>query len=159
IYDVGEERGCPYFSMEFVSGGSLAQRLGRETLSVHEAARLLETLARAVEAAHQAGVLHRDLKPSNVLLDSDGTPRITDFGLAKQLEKDDGHTRTGAVVGTPAYMAPEQASGQQARIGKTTDVYGLGATLYELLTGTPPFRAGNSAATIQLVLTAEPTPP
>src|SRR5262249_35781740 len=105
IYDVGEERGCPYFSMEFVSGGSLAQRLQRETVPVQEVARLIETLARAVEAAHQAGVLHRDLKPSNVLLDIDGTPRITDFGLAKQLEKDDGHTHTGALVGTPAYMA------------------------------------------------------
>jgi serine/threonine-protein kinase len=159
IYDVGEESGCPYFSMEFVSGGSLAERLQRETLPVQEAARLIETLARAVEAAHQAGVLHRDLKPSNVLLDSDGTPRITDFGLAKQLEKDDSHTRTGAVLGTPAYMAPEQASGQLARIGKATDVYGLGATLYELLTGRPPFRADHSAATVQLVLTAEPTPP
>jgi serine/threonine-protein kinase len=159
IYDVGEERGCPYFSMEFVSGGSLAQRLQREAMSVQEAARLIEKLARAVEAAHQAGILHRDLKPSNVLLDSDGTPRITDFGLAKQLEKDDGHTRTGDLLGTPAYMAPEQASGQRARIGKTTDVYGLGATLYELLTGTPPFRADNSATTVQLVLTAEPTPP
>jgi hypothetical protein len=159
IYDVGEERGCPYFSMELVSGGSLAQRLQRETMSVQEAAQLIEKLARAVEAAHQAGVLHRDLKPSNVLLDSDGTPRITDFGLAKQLENDDGHTRTGALLGTPAYMAPEQASGQLARIGKATDVYGLGATLYQLLTGTPPFRADNSAATVQLVLSAEPTPP
>jgi serine/threonine-protein kinase len=159
IYDVGEERGCPYFSMEFVSGGSLAQRLQRETVSVQEAARLIEKLARAVEAAHQAGVLHRDLKPSNVLLDSDGTPRITDFGLAKQLGKDDGHTHTGALLGTPAYMAPEQAGGQLARIGPATDVYGLGATLYELLTGAPPFRAGNSAATVHLVLTAEPTPP
>src|SRR5262249_43790346 len=94
-----------------------------------------------------------------VLLDLDGTPRVTDFGLAKQLEKDDGHTRTGALLGTPAYMAPEQAGGQLERIGKAADVYGLGATLYELLTGSPPFPAGHPPATGQLVLTAEPTPP
>jgi Protein kinase domain len=159
IYDVGEERGYPYFSMEYVPGGSLAQRLKREPIPVREAAQLTEALARAVEAAHQAGVLHRDLKPSNILLDADGTPRITDFGLAKQLEKDDGHTRSGAMLGTPGYMAPEQARGQLARIGKTTDVYGLGATLYDLLTRSPPFHGDTSAATVQLVLTAEPTPP
>jgi serine/threonine-protein kinase len=159
IYEVGEARGCPFFSMEYVPGGSLAQRLQREAVPVREAAQLIESLARAVETAHQAGVLHRDLKPSNILLDADGTPRITDFGLAKQMEKDDRHTHSGDLLGTPSYMAPEQARGQHAQFGKTTDVYGLGATLYDVLTRTPPFHGDTSAATVQLVLTAEPTPP
>src|SRR5207237_1227609 len=117
------------------------------TLAPQEAAALVETLARAVHAAHEAGVIHRDLKPANVLLAADGTPKIADFGLAKSLGADQGQTQSGAVVGTPSYMAPEQAGGRIRVVGPATDVYGLGAILYECLTGRPPFRAHTSLDT------------
>jgi serine/threonine-protein kinase len=159
IYDVGEEAGCPYFSMEFVAGGSLAEKARRDRPPPREAARLTALLAGAVEAAHRAGVLHRDLKPANVLLERDGTPKLTDFGLAKQFDRDEGQTPSGAVLGTPGYMAPEQAAGDTRAVGPTTDVYGLGAILYELLTGAPPFRGPTQLDTLRLVLTAEPAPP
>ncbi len=159
IFDVGEENGVPYFSMEYVAGGSLGQRLKREALPITETARLTELLARAIEAAHQAGVLHRDLKPSNVLLDNDGEPRITDFGLAKRLGQDDGLTAADDLLGTPGYMAPEQCGGKKELIGPATDVYTLGATLFEMLAGRPPFRGDTPLATLNLVLHAEPAPP
>src|SRR5262249_42165963 len=116
IHDVGEQDGRPYFALEYVEGGSLAQRLGGTPQPSRPAAELVRTLAAAMDAAHRRGVVHRDLKPANVLLTADGTPKIADFGLAKRLDADTGHTRTGAVVGTPSYMAPEQAEGRTGGI-------------------------------------------
>src|SRR5207302_1323860 len=124
-----------------------------------EAARLIETLARAVQAAHQAGIVHRDLKPANVLLTTAGEPKITDFGLAKQIGSQHGQTETGAVLGTPSYMAPEQAGARKREIGPATDVYALGAILYECLTGRPPFKAATPLDTMMQVLDQEPVPP
>jgi len=167
VYHVGEENGRSYFSMEYIDGGNLDQHLKSGPLEPKEAARLIETLARAVECAHQAGILHRDLKPSNVLLAKGGqdtrigqlSPRLSDFGLAKQLEEAEGHTLSGAVLGTPGYMSPEQAEGLSKSVDFRTDVYGLGAILYECLTGDPPFRGPTKSATRRLVLTEEPVPP
>jgi hypothetical protein len=150
--------GRPFFSLEFCGGGSLEKKLGGVPLPPQEAARLAETLVRAMHAAHQAGVVHRDLKPANVLLAKDGTPKITDFGLAKKLDEA-GQTATGAVMGTPSYMAPEQADGKSKKIGPLTDVYALGAILYELLTGRPPFRAATPLDTILQVVSDEPVSP
>ncbi len=159
IHQVGEVQGLPFFAMEYLSGGTLAQQLRERRPPPREAARLIATLARAVQHAHEAGVVHRDLKPANVLLDADGTPRIADFGLARHLESPQGPTCTGAVLGTPSYMAPEQAAGQKHAIGPQSDVYSLGALLYELLTGRPPFRAASPTETILQVLQDEPVPP
>ncbi len=159
IFEVGEHDGHPYFSLEFVDGGSLAQKLDGTPLPPQQAARLVETLARAMHAAHQAGVVHRDLKPANVLLTSDGTPKITDFGLAKRLDGDAGQTQSGAIMGTPSYMAPEQASGKSKEIGPAADTYALGAILYECLTGRPPFKASTPLDTVLQVVSDEPVPP
>jgi tRNA A-37 threonylcarbamoyl transferase component Bud32 len=161
IFEVGEADGCPFFSMEYVPGGSLAERLkATGPLPPGEAARLVEALAGAVEAAHRAGVLHRDIKPANVLLSgadaAQSVPKLTDFGLAKYLDADEGMTHPGAFLGTPTFMAPEQAAGRNDRVGPRTDVYGLGATLYALLTGGPPFKGATSTATARLVVGAEP---
>src|SRR5581483_813643 len=109
VHDVGEQRGQPYFSLEMVEGGTLDQKLASQPQPARDAARLIETLARAVHYAHRHGIIHRDLKPANILLGVDGTPKISDFGLAKSLEDDSGQTRTGTILGTPGYMAPEQA--------------------------------------------------
>jgi tRNA A-37 threonylcarbamoyl transferase component Bud32/DNA-directed RNA polymerase subunit RPC12/RpoP len=158
IHEVGEQDGRPFFSLEFCAGGSLEKKLGGVPLPPQEAARLARTLALAIHAAHEAGVVHRDLKPANVLLTKNGTPKITDFGLAKKLGEA-GQTATGAVMGTPSYMAPEQAGGKSKEIGLHTDVYALGALLYELLTGRPPFRAATSLDTILQVVSDEPVPP
>jgi eukaryotic-like serine/threonine-protein kinase len=136
VYEVGEHEGKPYFSLEFCGGGSLEKKLGGTPLPPKEAASLVETLARAMQPAHEQHVIHRDLKPANVLLAEDGTPKITDFGLAKKLDEA-GQTASGAVMGTPSYMAPEQAEGKA--VGPLADVYALGAILYECLTGRPPF--------------------
>jgi serine/threonine-protein kinase len=159
VYEVGEHNGLPFFSLEFAESGSLAAKLNGTPLPPLEAARLVETLAGAVQAAHQRGVIHRDLKPANVLLTAEGTPKITDFGLAKKLDEAAGQTQSGAILGTPSYMAPEQAGGRTKDLGPATDVYALGAILYELLTGRPPFKAANSLDTLRLVLEQEPVRP
>lgn len=158
VYGVGEYNGLPYFSLEFCPGGSLDRRLNGTPLSSREAAELAGKLARATHEAHQKGILHRDLKPANVLLSEDGTPKITDFGLAKRLDGSPGQTASGAVLGTPSYMAPEQAAGKTRAIGPAVDVYGLGAILYELLTGRPPFRAATPLDTLLQALENDPAP-
>jgi serine/threonine protein kinase len=201
IHEVGEQQGRPFFSLEFVAGGTLAERLAGTPQPPRGAAELVETLARAIHAAHQRGIVHRDLKPANVLLQQDLTrrrkgakeehnpkteaenigasgafppfssdlcalaslrevlPKITDFGLAKLLDGEAGQTTTGAPLGTPSYMAPEQARGQKDRIGPAADVYALGAILYELLTGRPPFRAETALSTLEQVRELDPVPP
>jgi tRNA A-37 threonylcarbamoyl transferase component Bud32 len=158
VHEVGEHQGKPFFSLEFCPGGSLDKRLAGSPLPPPEAAALTQTLARATHAAHRAQVVHRDLKPANVLLRADGTPKITDFGLAKKLDDDAGPTRPGETMGTPSYMAPEQAEGGR-EVGPAADVYALGAILYELLTGRPPFKAATPFDTLRQVVTAEPVPP
>jgi tetratricopeptide (TPR) repeat protein len=159
IYEIGEEHGQPFFSLEFVSGGPLDKKLASTPQPFRWSAELTEALCKAMHAAHKAGVVHRDLKPANVLLTQEGTPKITDFGLAKQLEEESGQTRTGAVMGTPSYMSPEQAGGNIKAIGPATDVYALGAILYELLTGRPPFKGETPWETVRQVLGDEPVPP
>jgi WD40 repeat protein len=159
IHDIGEHRGQPYFSLELVEGGTLAQKLAGQPQPAGDAARLVETLARAVYHAHQHGIIHRDLKPANILLSADGAPKISDFGLAKSLEDESSQTRTGTIVGTPGYMAPEQASGSLSAVGTGADIYALGVILYEMLTGRPPFCARTPLDTLELVRTQEPVPP
>jgi WD40 repeat protein len=158
IFEVGEHEGRAFCALEYVGGGSLARRLGGTPLPARDAAALVETLAGAVQYAHDRRVLHRDLKPANVLLTEDGTPKVADFGLAKRLDVEDGRTRTGAVMGTPAYMAPEQAAGDARALGPAADVYALGAILYECLTGRPPFLAETPLATLEQVRAREPVP-
>jgi hypothetical protein len=158
VYAFGEIDGCPYFSLEFLEGGSLADRLRGRPLPPSEAASLVAELARAAHHAHRHDIVHRDLKPANVLLTAEGLPKITDFGLAKRLEVE-GHTASGAIMGTPSYMAPEQAAGKSKMIGPAADVYSLGAILYELLTGRPPFRASTTFDTLVLVLSEEAAAP
>jgi tetratricopeptide (TPR) repeat protein len=159
IFAIGEVGGVPFFSLELLEGGSLRDRLARTPQPGKAAATLMVTLARAMDAAHRAGIVHRDLKPGNVLFDGDGTPKITDFGLAKRLERADGLTETGELMGTPCYMAPEQALGQTRLIGPAADVYALGAILYEMLTGRPPFKGPTTFETLRQVVHEEPVPP
>ncbi|WP_165224027.1 protein kinase domain-containing protein [Aquisphaera insulae] len=165
VLAVGEERGLPYYAMEYLPGGSLADRLDGTPLPPGEAARLVGAVAGAVQYAHGAGVIHRDLKPGNILLDGPpapgpiGTPRVSDFGMAKREGADLGRTPTHAVLGTPSYMAPEQALGRSRDAGPRADIYALGAVLYELLTGRPPFRGASPYETLLLVRDEEPVPP
>jgi WD40 repeat protein/tRNA A-37 threonylcarbamoyl transferase component Bud32 len=158
VYEVGEHEGKPFLALEFCGGGSLDKKLAGTPLSPREAAALVEVLARAVQAAHAKGIVHRDLKPANVLLAEDGTPKITDFGLAKKLDEA-GQTQSGAIMGTPSYMAPEQAGGKSTQIGPATDVYALGGILYECLTGRPPFKAATALDTMMQVVSDDPVPP
>ncbi len=159
VFEVSEHDGLPFFSLEFVDGGSLDKKLNGTPLPPRDAARLVEQVACAMHAAHRQQVIHRDLKPANILLTSEGQPKVTDFGLAKALDVEQGHTATGAIMGTPSYMAPEQAGGNTKEIGPATDIYALGAVLYECLTGRPPFRAATTLDTILQALSDEPVPP
>jgi serine/threonine protein kinase len=159
IYEVGEHDGRPFFAMEHACGGTLATRLRQHLPQPQEAAALVEQLARALHAVHQCHVVHRDLKPANVLLAVDGTPKVSDFGLSKRLDANESVTGTGAGMGTPSYVAPEQASGATQAATPLADIYSLGAILYECLTGRPPFRAATAAQTLRQVLEEEPVPP
>src|SRR5581483_8315964 len=151
-----QQGGVPFLAMELVEAGTLADRLARRPLRPDEAAALVEAIARAVDHAHRAGVVHRDLKPSNILMTADGVPKVADFGLAKRLDAEQGLTRSGALLGTPSYMAPEQAAG--AAVGPSADVYALGVILYQALTGRPPFQAATPLETLEQVRSAEPPP-
>ncbi len=159
IHEVGEADGHPYCALEFVSGQSLDRKLKPQPLAPREAAELIETLARAMQFAHSRNVVHRDLKPANILLTVDGNPKITDFGLARQLDHDSGATQADAVMGTPSYMAPEQASGNTHAAGPAADVYALGAIFYECLTGRPPFKGTTILETLDQVRHQEPVNP
>jgi serine/threonine-protein kinase len=186
IYEIGTHEGQHYFSMRFVEGGTLAQQMQRSSrrkealsqsrspnlkveetsepshvgcYSSKEAVRLMVNVARAVHHAHQHGILHRDLKPGNILLDATGAPHVADFGLAKLLERDSAQTQSATVMGTPSYMAPEQAAGQTKQLSTVADVYSLGAVLYELLTGRAPFRGQSAAETMRQVMEVEPARP
>jgi hypothetical protein len=171
VFEVGEHEGHTYFSMEFVGGGNLEERFGSGPQRAHEAAELVAILAGAMQAAHDRGVIHRDLKPANVLLSASSTreadwgvpgvgiPKITDFGLAKRMDIPSSQTRTEHVMGTPSYMAPEQAKGQSKQVGPATDIYSLGAILYRLLTGRPPFLAEGAIETVRQVAEEEPVAP
>jgi serine/threonine-protein kinase len=159
IHHIGVADGLPYFELEYVEGGSLDRRLDGTPWPAHRAAELVEALARGAAEAHRQGIIHRDLKPGNVLLTADGTPKITDFGLAKSLAGDSGLTRTDSIMGSPSYMAPEQAAGQAKLLGPLADVYSLGAILYELLTGGAPFRGTTVLEIIEQVKHTEPVPP
>lgn len=159
IYEVGERAGACYFSMGLVEGGQLDAVAKREPMPIRHAAELIAKLARTVHYAHEHGILHRDIKPGNILLDGKGEPHLTDFGLARLVETESTVTQTLEVLGTPSYMAPEQAVGNNARITSATDVYGLGAVLYQLLTGHPPFAGGTTYETVRLVLDTEPRQP
>jgi eukaryotic-like serine/threonine-protein kinase len=158
IYEVGEHEGHQYFSMKLVEGGSLATRLADFRDWPRDASQLVSAVARAVHYAHQRGILHRDLKPSNILIDKDGTPYVTDFGLAKKVDAGHSRTRTGAVLGTPAYMAPEQARGEKG-LSVAADVYSIGAILYEGLTGRPPFRGDTVLDILRQVTDRDPDHP
>src|SRR5437588_8714927 len=159
IYEVGERDGSCYFSMKFVEGGQLDEVVRRTPMPIRQAVELIAKIARTVHYAHEHGILHRDIKPGNILLDAKGEPHLTDFGLARLVETESSVTQTLDVIGTPSYMAPEQAVGNNAAISRVTDVYGLGAVLYQLLTGQPPFAGGTTYETIRLLLNTEPRPP
>src|SRR6266498_3627122 len=159
IYEVGERDGSCYFSMKFIEGGQIDEVGRRTSLSLRKAAELIAKVARTVYYAHEHGILHRDIKPGNILLDQEGEPHLTDFGLARLVETEGNVTRTMEVLGTPSYMAPEQAVGNNARVTGATDVYGLGAVLYQLLTGHQPFAGGTTFETVRLVLDTEPRQP
>ncbi|MFM8635282.1 MAG: serine/threonine-protein kinase [Planctomycetia bacterium] len=159
ILEVGEHDGTPFYSMQFIAGTTLAKRLAEGSTTAREGALLLAKVADAIHAAHTRGVLHRDLKPSNILIDAGGEPHVSDFGLAKRLEADHSVTHTGAILGTPCYMSPEQAAGSRGEIGPSSDVWSLGAILYQMLTGRPPFQASSPMDTLLAVLESDPPVP
>jgi tRNA A-37 threonylcarbamoyl transferase component Bud32 len=159
IFEVGEHDGQPFYSMRFVEGTTLAKRLAQGDVAPREGARLLAKVADAIHVAHGRGVLHRDLKPSNILIDAAGEPHVSDFGLAKRLEADQSVTHTGAILGTPCYMSPEQAAGSRGEVGPRSDVWSLGAILYQMLTGRPPFQSSSPMDTLLAVLETDPPVP
>ena len=159
VYEVGEWDGHPYYSMRYIEGTTLSKKIAEGTLGPRETADLLATVAEAIDAAHASGVLHRDLKPSNILIDEAGRPHVSDFGLAKRIEADMSMTHTGAILGTPCYMSPEQAAGSRGDVGPASDVWSIGAILYQALTGHPPFQAGNPMDTLLAVLENDPPMP
>jgi serine/threonine protein kinase len=159
IFEIGEDSDRPFFSMEFVEGTSLSKSIAATPQPPREAARIVQTLAAAIQSAHSKNIIHRDIKPANILIAVDGTPKITDFGLAKSLEEHSGQTHSGTILGTPSYMSPEQAEGRVLDITPRSDIYSLGAVLYELLTGRAPFKAGSVLDTLQQVKTMEPVAP
>ena len=159
VFEIGEHEGMGYLVLEYAAGGGLDRRLAGTLQDPGDSARLIEILARAIHYAHQRGIIHRDLKPANVLLTEEGVPKITDFGLAKLLERDDALTRAGEILGTPSYMAPEQVRGLTDQIAPATDVYSLGAILYEMLTGRPPFKGTTPLSTLEQVSSQEPLSP
>ena len=164
IYEVGADDGWQYFGMKLIEGETLAHRIAQGPLPEREAAQLVMQIAQAIQYAHERGVVHRDLKPANILLDSDGAPHVSDFGLAKRTTagatfSQSGLTQTGAILGTPSYMAPEQASGGRGDVGPLCDVYSLGAILYALLTGRPPFQGATPVDTLLMLLEQDPLPP
>jgi serine/threonine protein kinase/Tfp pilus assembly protein PilF len=159
IHEVGERDGSCYFSMKFIEGGQLDEVVRREPMPIRRAAELIAKVARTIHYAHERGILHRDIKPGNILLDAKGEPHLTDFGLARLVETESTVTRTMEMLGTPSYMAPEQAVGNNAAVSSITDIYGLGAVLYQLLTGHPPFAGGTTFETVRLVLNTNPRQP
>jgi len=159
VHDVGEHDGHPYFTMQLIEGTTLSVRLADGPMAARDVAALIAPVARAIEFAHRSGVLHRDLKPANILIDEEGSPFVTDFGLAKRLEADDSLTQSGVVLGTPSYMAPEQAVGSRGEVSAATDVHALGAVLYHALTGRPPFQSSTPVETILQVLEQDPVSP
>jgi len=159
IFEIGECGGHPFYSMRFIEGTTLAKRLAAGQVPPREAAAILGQVAEAVDAAHRRGVLHRDLKPSNILIDAAGAPHVSDFGLAKRIEQDQDVTHTGAILGTPCYMSPEQAAGSRGDVGPASDVWSLGAILYQALVGQPPFRESNPMETLLAVLERDPPLP
>ncbi len=159
VYEVGDIEGRPFFSMKFIDGDTLGSRLVDGPLPEREAARVVATISRAVGFAHRQGVLHRDLKPSNILIDGEGNPMVSDFGLAKRFGVENELTRSGVVVGTPSYMSPEQASGRRESVGPASDIYSLGCVLYHALTGRPPLVAESVMELVLLILEQDPTPP
>ncbi len=159
IYDIGEADGLPFVALELLDGGGLDARLAGNPQPARQAAELMITLARAVHVAHLANIVHRDLKPTNVLYSSDGVPKITDFGLAKRIDSDAGQTESGQIMGSPSYMAPEQARGHSRQVGPAADVYALGAILYEMLTGRPPFKGETPLETVRQVIDDDPVAP
>ncbi len=159
IYDIGEYKGSPYVALELLEGGSLLDKMRGSVVPPKQAAEWMVPMVMAMDAAHKVGILHRDLKSANILFSADGIPKITDFGLAKRLEDDEGQTHTGQVMGTPSYMAPEQARGDTKLAGPPADIYALGAMLYEMLTGRPPFKGVSAMDTMKQVLEQEPVSP
>jgi eukaryotic-like serine/threonine-protein kinase len=159
VYDIDRVDGRPYFCLEFVDGGPLDKKLRGDPQPFREAAELVRKLAEAMDYAHQRHIVHRDLKPANILLTSDGLPKITDFGLAKNLGEESGQTQSGSIMGTPSYMAPEQAQGRTRDVGPAADIYSLGAILYETLIGRPPFKGASVLDTLEQVSTQQPVPP
>ncbi|MCR9292277.1 MAG: serine/threonine protein kinase, partial [bacterium] len=159
VYEIGEFEGHPFFSMQFVKGQTLSARLKSGPIPQREAVRIMIEACRAIAYAHRQGVLHRDIKPSNIMIDESGKVRVTDFGLAKFADSGDSLTRTGAVIGTPSYMSPEQASGHSNFVGPRSDIYGLGTVLYHLLTGRPPFVADSPMRMAMQILEHDPPPP